>query len=162
MLTYEEKKTIVKMRWEGYMPSAIAARFHITTARVQQLVQTIGKFGVRALMRRKPKRLTPSLANRIIGAYGSGESALDVAHRFGVSTTTVWDLASGRIRYDSPERGKRMSKKKKDKVREKGKKYASESEEVRQLKEENEYLRTENAYLKKLKALAQAQSRKSK
>ena len=162
MLTYEEKKTIVKMSWEGYMPSAIAARFHITTARVQQLVQTAGKFGVRALMRRKPKRLTPSLANRIIEAYGSGESALDVAHRFGVSTTTVWGLASGRIRYDSPERGKRMSKKKKDKVREKGKKYASESEEVRQLKEENEYLRAENAYLKKLKALAQAQSRKSK
>ncbi len=160
MLTYEEKKTIVKMRWEGYMPSAIAARFHITTARVQQLVQTAGKFGVRALMRRKPKRLTPSLANRIIEAYESGESALDVAHRFGVSTTTVWGLASGRIRYDSHERGKRMSKKKKDKVREKGKKYASESEEVRQLKEENEYLRAENAYLKKTEGLSPSTEQK--
>ena len=162
MLTYEDRKKIVKMREDGYTASLIATRFGVTPARVCQLVQVARKFGVKALKPKAAKRVTPKLAERIIEAYRSGRSALDVAHDFGVSTQTVYCLASGRIRYDSPRRKRGVGKKKKGPKRKSGPraKRAPKTvpEELRKSREEIEYLRAENALLKKLAALAREET----
>lgn len=161
MLSFEDKKEIWRLKQSGVKAVDIAARFGVTSIRVQQIVRLAREFGLRGLKNRstRPARLGPKRVLRIVQGFCSGVSAFELAHRFGISTTTVWSLVSGRMGYHHSE-GRNMEKKTKKKRN--GKKVAATSTRKsadRELRERLEYLEAENALLKKLAASADREER---
>ena len=114
MLSFEDKKEIWRLKQSGVRAVDIAARFGVTSIRVQQIVWLAREFGLRGLKNRstRPARLGPKKVLRIVQEFCLGVSAFELAHRFGISTTTVWSLVSSRMGYHHSE-GRNMEKKKK-------------------------------------------------